>query len=119
MATGVSRTSTTPSRQRTNLGCREEAWPAAALEFLADVAAQTFGIGGGPAPLGGDELGAVGLHDQAAQIDRVTGFVDGMTRDRRAARPIEHRQHCMLGTNAGRGRNMIDGGKPFMQLMVV
>ena len=49
---------------------REEARTAAAQQFLAGIAAQGFGIGETATPLGGDQLRAVGLGDQAAQMKR-------------------------------------------------
>ena len=42
-----------------------------------------------------------------------------MARDRRAARAVEHREHRMLGGHAGRGRRMVDGGKPAAHLRIV
>ena len=41
------------------------------------------------------------------------------TGDRRAARPVEHGQHGMLGRDAGRGRRVIDARQPFPGRQIV
>ena len=96
----------------------EEIGARARSELASGIGAKRGRFGLGALARGREGLAAVGLHDQAAEI-QPAGRDRGMARDRGLARAVEHLEECALGRKRGCGLGMIDRGVIYIRAEVL